>query len=226
MGLFSKSDKALTRKEIERFIAHINELNEEDLRKLLEAANRLIKKEPEMSEKELENVTAGVPSFEGADISGAQFRKANEQDVTKGPIIDPTKVVDRDLSSVQFQNHDRETNFEGTDISDIQFESPDMNDKYVEYRFPLPKLSIEDKYTLHHPIGASDKLSMEQLEKGVLGGTTSDIGKEAFNGTFSEPIKNIDLVDEDGNELTEQELENALGGVPYDVGEEQFKKRV
>lgn len=70
------------------------------------------------------------------------------------------------------------------------------------------------------------ELSMEQLEKGVLGGTTSDIGKEAFNGTFSEPIKNIDLVDEDGNELTEQELENALGGVPYDVGEEQFKKRV
>ena len=163
MGLFSKSDKALTRKEIERFIAHINELNEEDLRKLLEAANRLIKKEPEMSEKELENVTAGVPSFEGADISGAQFRKANEQDVTKGPIIDPTKVVDRDLSSVQFQNHDRETNFEGTDISDIQFESTDK--EYIEYKSPLPKLNTEDKYTLYHPIGASDELSMEQLEK-------------------------------------------------------------
>lgn len=46
-----------------------------------------------------------------------------------------------------------------------------------------------------------DEIPMEQLETGVLGGTTIDIGEEAFDRTFGEPIKGIDLVDEDGNEL-------------------------
>lgn len=141
------------------------ELNDEERKIVDERMKEMRKEDKELNLEELEQVTAGIKhNFEGADISGVQFRKADEQDVTKDPIIDSTKVANHNLSSVQLQDHNRKINFEGTDISGVQLKRTD--------------------------------------EQGILGGTTSDIGKEAFNGTFSEPIKNIDLVDEDGNELT------------------------
>ncbi|MBQ1813219.1 MAG: hypothetical protein II119_04675 [Bacilli bacterium] len=168
MSLFSKKNKNLTKEEIVKFITQIDELNDSDLKRLLDAATRLNKKRAEMSEQKLENVTAGVPSFEGADISGAQFRKANEQDMTKGPIIDPTKVVNRDLSSAQ--------------LEDIDFD-------YIK------------------PLYETDEEVMTLVNQRMK--------EQRHEATVNNP-----------GPLSENQLEHAVGGVPYDVGEEQFKKRV